>query len=1073
MARKPVAANLLMAFLIIGGVVFAFRIKQEVFPEFTVDRVSISVPYPGASPAEVEQGIVLSIEDVVRGLDGVKEVISNANEGAASISVELLTGADSAKALQDVKNAVDRIRSFPEEAERPVVNLTEARRQVLTVIVHGLHDERVLRALAERTREDLLRSSGITLVELADARRLEIAIEVPQERLRSYNLTLDGIARIVRSTALELPAGAVRTEGGEILLRTQERRDFALDFGNIPVATTAGGALVFLGDIATIRDTFEETDQEAFYNGERALGVDVYRVGDETPQSVSAAVLDYVASVTPDLPEGVNFAVWNDQSEIYRDRMQLLLKNAVYGLLLVLVTLGLFLDPKLAFWVTAGIPTSIIGAFLLLPLLGASLNMISLFAFIVTLGIVVDDAIVVGENIYEKRERGMPFLQASIEGARDIAGPVVFAVLTNILSFLPLFFVPGAAGNFFRQIPSVVVMVLAVSLIESLFVLPAHLSHRTSDSLFWRLLSLPNAAFDRGLKWFIRTVYTPTLVFLLKWRYATIAFCIGCLVIAIGFVRGGYVGVSFLPRIEADVVTASATLPFGVPVERTRQVQERLLESLDRVTIQHGGSGILRGIYTQIGSAAGPGAPHATGKSGAGGSHLLNVRVALVPADERDIGGVDFSNSWREATGPIAGLELLAFQAQVAVGEGSPIDIELSHGSIATLEEAAAELAEGLRTYAGVTDVDDGFARGKPQISFQLKQEARSLGITVADLASQVRSSFYGAEALRQQRGRNEVKVMVRLPQKERETLNTVENLILRTPRGGEVPLLEAAVAERGFSYTEIRRKDARRTINVTADVNDDVTNSNQVLQVVEANDLPALLRRYPGLSYSLTGESESQRDTLDALGVGFVLALFGIFALLAVGFNSYVQPLIIMVSIPFGIVGVIAAHYVLGFDLSMISFFGLVALAGIVINDSLVLVVTANRIREERGATPYEAVLGAGARRFRPILLTTMTTVLGLTPMILETSMQARFLIPMALSIAGGEIFSTVILLVLVPSLYLVVEDIHGLASSGWSRLREAADPVQEPIFPAEEKRVSDRQAEIPPRFEEPATRP
>lgn len=1057
MARNPVAANLLMVLLLVGGFAFSLNIKQEVFPEFTTERVSIAVPYPGASPEEIEKGILLSIENAVRGLDGVKEVVSLANEGSGSVTIELLTSADPPKSLQDIKNAIDRIVSFPELAERPVINLVETRSQVLSVVIYGDLEEGVLRALGERTREDLLRRPDITLAELGAARSLEIAVEIPQAKLRTYNLTLDQVARIVRATALELPAGAVRTDGGEILLRTQERRDYAIEYGDIPITMTPEGSLVRLGDIADIRDTFEDVDQEALYNGKPSLRVEVFRVGSETPQSVSDSVRAYLAEIEPDLPPGVEMAIWSDQSEVYRDRIQLLLKNAGLGLLLVLVSLGLFLEPKLAFWVTLGIPISFLGAFIIIPVTGASLNMISLFAFIVTLGIVVDDAIVVGESIYEKRERGMSFLRAAVEGARDISGPVMFAVLTNIVAFLPLFFVPGSSGKFFRQIPAVVVTVFTISLIESLFILPAHLGHRTKDSLFWRIAGWPNKTFDRGLRFVIQRVYAPSLTILLRWRYATIAFCICCLLLAVGLVGSGRLQFSFLPRIDTDIVTVSARLPFGVPVESTRQVQKRLLASLNEALEQHGGEQILRGVYTQIGAELPRRGGRPDNAVSSGGSHVLNLQAFLVPTGEREVGGIQFANSWREATGTVPGLDSISFQAQVGVGGGSPIDVELSHTSVETLERAATELASVLEDYGGVSDINDGFSSGKPQLSFRLTTEARSLGMTVSDLASQVRSSFFGAEALRQQRGQNEVRVMVRLPQEERESLATVENLILRTPTGGEIPLLEAASTERSSSYTQIRRKDGRRSINVTADVDPDITNGNAVLDELAAGPLPALTEQFAGLSYSLAGERQTQQESLSALGVGFVLALFAIFALLAISFSSYIQPLIIMFIIPFGSVGAIVGHYVLGYSLSMISFFGLVALSGIVINDSLVLVVTTNRLRAA-GMTVTEAVHAAGVRRFRPILLTTLTTALGLTPMLLETSVQARFLIPMAISIAGGELFSTIVLLGLVPAVYLAVEDIVG----GLRRfIRWADNDSAEPALADHE--VSEAEAQPP----------
>ena len=499
MARNHVAANLLMLIIVCGGLIASSQVKQEVFPEFTMDIITATVPYPGASPAEVEQGIVLSIEDRVRGIDGVKKVTATAREGSGTVVVELLSGANSGKALQDVKNAVDSILSFPEEAEKPVVSLVEVRNQVLSLMVYGDQDEQTLRDLAEQIRDELLQRPDITLVELGAVPRLEIAVEVPQRNLRAHNLTLGRIAREIREAAVELPAGGLKAAGGEILLRTQERRDYASQYTDIPVASAPDGSRITVGDIAEITDGFEDSDFEAFYNNQPAIQIDVYRVAKETPQSVSAGVRAYVDEVRPRLPAGVGLTIWNDFSEVYRDRMGLLLKNAFLGLALVLLLLGLFLDPKLAFWVTLGIPISIMGAFLFMPLGGASINMISLFAFIITLGIVVDDAVVVGENIYERRQRGLPFMRAAVEGAREIAGPVVFAVLTNIVAFLPLMFVPGPTGKFFLNIPAVTIAVFAVSLIESLFVLPAHLSRQPKPSRVWQILGRPQLLFDRLL----------------------------------------------------------------------------------------------------------------------------------------------------------------------------------------------------------------------------------------------------------------------------------------------------------------------------------------------------------------------------------------------------------------------------------------------------------------------------------------------------------------------------------------------------------------------------------------------
>ncbi|MXX10527.1 MAG: efflux RND transporter permease subunit, partial [Nitrospira sp. SB0667_bin_9] len=814
MTHHTVAANLVMLIFILGGLLISTNVKQEVFPEFKVDMIRVSVAYPGASPEEVEQGIILSVEDVVRGLDGVKEVTSTASEGRAKVEIELIDGVNADNVLQDVVNEIDSIQSFPELAEKPMISLAEVRNQVLMVLVHGNQEEQTLREVAERVRDDLLQRPGITLVELGAIRPREIAVEVPQRHLRAYGLTLNRIGKEIGEAAIELPGGGVKTASGEVLLRTQERRDFGREFAEIPIASTPDGAIITVGDIATITDGFEDVDEEAFYNGQRTVQVKVFRVGQETPQSISENVYAYLEELRPELPEGIGLAVWNDRSEIYRDRMYLLLKNAFLGLILVLLLLGLFLDIKLAFWVTVGLPVSIIGSFLFIPLTGASINMISLFAFIITLGIIVDDAVVAGEIIYQKREQGLPLLNAAIVGAREIAGPITFAVLTNIAAFLPMFFVPGDLGNFLRQVPSVVVAVFVVSLIESLFVLPAHLGHTRELSGFWKTLDRPRRWFSQAMQTFIRERYQPFLRTAIDNRYVTVALGVALLILAAGMIGGGHIAFTFLPAIDSEIITAQANLPYGAPMEQSRRVLDYLLESARAALAQRGGETALIGVYGHIGSALmgrGPQAP-----TSARGSHMVGVQVFLVPADRRDFSGADFANTWRSSIGAIPGLESLTFQAEIGPTGDAAIDIQLSHRSRATLETAAQELAEMLSQYAGVTDIDDGVSLGKPQLSFRIKPEAYSLGLNATDLARQVRGAFYGVEALRQQRGRDEVKVMVRLPESERRSSFTIEQLVLLTGQGGEIALAEAAEIESGRAYTEIKRREARRITAVT-----------------------------------------------------------------------------------------------------------------------------------------------------------------------------------------------------------------------------------------------------------------
>lgn len=1036
MTRNSVAANLLMIVLIVGGLLVGFGTKQEVFPEFDLDMVSISVPYPGASPSEVETGIILAIEEAVRGLDGVKKVTSTANEGSGSVSVELLRGTDPNKALQDIKNAVDRITSFPEDAERVTVSLGTLRREVLSVVVYGNLTERVLRQFAEQVRDELLQDPGITLAELSGVRPLEISIEVPEVTLRKYNLTLDQIAGEVRRTAIELPGGGVKTKKGEILLRTAERRDLGGEFADIPIVSRPDGTRVELGDLANIIDGFAETDEAAYFNGKPAVMARVYRVGQQTPIGVATAARNYVAGLQKRLPPGVGVTTLNDQSDVLKDRVHLLLTNAMWGLGLVMLILGVFLDMRLAFWVTMGIPISFLGSFLVLPAMDVSINMISLFAFIMSLGIVVDDAVVVGENVYELRRDEPTYLRAAIRGAQLVAVPVVFSVLTNIAAFAPMARVSGILGKIFRVIPAVIVSVFVISLLESLVILPAHLGHQRPDSerkgIFNAVIGWTNRRLDifsRTLLWGIEHLYTPFLKASIKARCLTVAIGVAVLVIMIGAYVGGRIPFSFFPKVESDQVVADAVLPFGSPVEDTQRLQERLVKAAREVLDELGGQKYSLGIFTQIGaiSAArrGPGSPGGTVSKG----HLANVQVFLVPSKDRKFGAERFAGMWRKKVGEVVGLESLTFRSDLGGPRGgNPIEVELSHKDLGVLERAAGELADTIRTYSGVKDVDDGFERGKVQFDFKLRPEARSLGVTATDLGRQVRGAFYGAEAFRQQRGRDEVKIMVRLPEDERRSEYNLEEMMIRAPGGGEIPLAEAAVIDRGRAYTEIKRVDGRRVVSVTGDLVPGVANAKNIMAELTRSALPDLMAGYPGLGFSQEGESRERAESLQSLGQGFVLALIVIFAMLAIPFKSYIQPLIIMVSIPFGIVGAVAGHLIMGYEVSIMSMMGIVALSGVVVNDSLVLIDAANR-RHRDGDTPFEAITWAGARRFRPIMLTSLTTFFGLAPMIFETSLQARFLIPMAISLGFGILFSTLIALVLVPSLYLMVEDAKKLA--------------------------------------------
>ncbi len=1013
MAGHSVTANLLMCVFVVGGLIFASRVKQEVFPAFEMDMVNISVSYPGASPEEVEQSIVLPVEEAVEGLDGVKEVTSTANEGSGQVRVELIEGENLQQLAADIKNEVDRITTFPEEAEEPTVSIVSHRRDVVTLAIHGDMDEWTLRSVAETVRDTLLSNNEITQVELSGARDYEVTITVPRETLRRYGLTLGDVADAVNNSALDMAGGGVETASGEILVRLKQRRDYAREFADIPVISEVDGVRVLLADIATITDGFEDTDLYAYYNGDRAVLIDIYRIGDQTPISVADAVKDEVATLKETLPKGVSIDVLDDRSEIYSQRAELLLKNLFMGLILVLLVLGLFLEARLAFWVMLGIPISFLGAFLFFPMFDATINMISMFAFIITLGIVVDDAIVVGENIYSHHQRGKPFFKAAVDGTREVAMPVTFSVLTNIAAFTPLFFVPGVMGKIFQVIPVVVVSVFAVSLIESLFILPAHLSHQKDihpHGIGGKLHHLQQR-FSRAFGRFVADRYHPWLTKVLRWRYVVCAIGLAAMTLIFAWVDSGRMRMILMPRVEQDYAYAEVRMPYGSPVEQTERIRKQVLKAAEEVVAENGGDQLARGIYSVVGR---------------GGSHVVTFRVFLTDANTRPISTLEFTQKWREKVGTLYGVDTSTFASdRGGPGSGQAVTVELSHRHIPTLEAAAADLADTLMEYPETTDSDDGFQPGKEQFNLRLKPEGQSLGLTARNVARQVRGSFYGAEALRQLRGRHEIKVMVRLPEEERSSEADVDSLILLTPQGGEVPLADVVTIERDRAFTSISRRDGRRVLSVTADTADPA-DAPLITADLTASVLPDLVSRYPGLSYSFEGRQADMNDSVQAMIIGLLMAMLAVYALLAIPFNSYLQPAIVMLAIPFGIVGAVIGHIIMGYNLSLMSLLGIVALSGVVVNDSLVLIDFTNRLRRE-GRNAAEAVTGAAVARFRAIVLTTLTTFGGLFPMILETSRQARFMIPMAISLGFGILFATLITLVLVPCFYVILEDLRG----------------------------------------------
>ena len=1031
MVHNHVAANLLMMILIVGGLVMAFSINQEVFPEIELDMVQVSVAYPGAGPEEVEDGIILKIEENLSSLTGIKEIKSVASEGVGRVTAEILEGENIDLILQDVKAEIDRITTFPEDAEKSVVTKIENRREVVSIVVYGNASERGLREQAELIRDELLALPEITQVDLRGVRPYEISIDVKENTLQRYNLTLGQIAARIKQASVDLPGGTVKSAGGEVLIRTKGKRYKGPEYANVTVLEQSDGTELKLGDIADVRDEFRETDEYSRLNGLPAAMVAVYRVGDQKPLEISGVVRDYIEMKNDSLPDSIDLAMWNDFSDIYRSRLNLLLRNALLGLILIFIILGLFLQIRLAMWVMLGIPISFLGALLIMPSLDVSINMLSLFAFILALGIVVDDAIIVGENVFTHRRMNKPYMNASVDGTIEVGRPVIFSVLTTVAAFLPLVFVSGTMGKFIKVIPFVVIPILLVSLVESLLILPAHLSFgKDTRPTFGpaAFITRVREKFGSWLEDFIAGPYRRFLSVCIKHRYTTLAAAIAILLITAGFVGGGIVKFHFMPEVDADIITATLKMPIGTPVARTADAHDLIVKKAQEVVNSYdkgrpAGKSIIRHIYSTLGTTI---KSRAMGDSATSASHLSNVALLLTKAEKRGVPSADIAQKWREAVGIIPGADSVTFESSL-VHFGDDINIQLAHDNYNVLASAVTKIKSALASYPGVGDIDDNYTRGKRELKLKLMPEARTLGITEEDLGRQIRAAFSGAEALRLQRGRNEIKVMVRYPEEDRKSLGDLESMRIRTRDGSEVPFSQAARIEEGRGFSEINRTDRKRVINVTASVDSKLANAKDILSDLENTMLGRLTFDYPGLVYDLEGEEKERKDSLGSLLKGFLMAQFIIYCLLAVPFRSYMQPFIIMAAIPFGFVGAIFGHLIMGFNLSILSMFGLVALTGVVVNDSLLLVNFANEKRRS-GVKLHQAVMEASQRRFRPIILTSLTTSLGLTPIIFEKSMQAQFLIPMAVSLGFGILFATFITLLLIPSIYLILEDVLSL---------------------------------------------
>ena len=1036
-AKNRIAANFLMWALIAFGLVAWFRQRKEIFPEVSAEVVSVTVPYPNAAPEEVEKGVVIPVEEAIATVDGIKRITSNAAENGGIIYAEVRSGYDVQDVLGRIKSRVDAIRNFAEQAEKPVIEEIPIRLQTLSVAISADTDEKNLRALAEQVRDGLQSLPGVTQVDLAGVKKHEISIEVSEDTLRQHGLTFDLVASAVRASSLDLPGGSVKTTAGEILIRTQARKYTAPEFEEIVVLTRPDGTRLLLKDIAKVVDDFEDMDLFTRFDGHSAVVVNVFRTGDEDTLEVAASVKNWLKDAPERLPHGVKLEVWNDLSLLLKGRLDLMIQDAWQGFILVYIMLSLFLRPALAFHVAMGIPIAFAGGLIFLPLVGVTVNMISLFAFIVVLGIVTDDAIVVGENIHARMERGEPAKLAAPRGTYEVMVVAIFGVFTVVVAFMPMLGVSGVGGKIWRNIPWVVIPTLLVSLIETNFILPAHLSHLKPEkaldemNVVVRFIVRIQRAMSRNVERLIQRIYRPFLTFALRWRYATVAAFLAALMIILGLVIGNWVPFRFFPRVEAEVISSKITMPPGVPVQTTQDAIARIETAARKLNEEFkslDGDPIIRHMLATVGSQ-----PFKVGFNPVGAANAGNigeVTIELVPASTRDVTADTIIARWRELTGPIPGSVENTYLANTS-NSGNPIGILLRGKDIGRLQKATAFVKEGVLEVEGTADVADSNREGKRELKLNTLPAGESLGLRQLDVARQVRQAFYGEEVQRLQRGRDEVKVMVRYPKEERHSLMSMTDMKIRTLAGAEVPFSEVAAPAEGRGFSFILRRDRERAVIVSADIDKAVpgANANAIVATLTGSGgvLTELKTEFPDIQWSFEGEQKDQRENLAEIMQGGVLALFGIYVLLAIPLRSYIQPAIVMSVIPFGMVGAVIGHMALGVELSIMSMIGIVALSGVVVNESLVLVEYVNRHRRA-GKSVLGAAREAGVARFQAIMLTSIVSFIGVLPIVTETSIQAKFLIPCAISLAFGCLSNLLNTLVLVPCVYAILEDINSL---------------------------------------------
>jgi len=1011
-ATNHVAANLLMFFILGLGIWAAIAVKKESMPEFRFDMVIVTVPYLGGAPEEVDEGVIVKIEEAIETIQGIKEVSSTAGDGFGRVMIELQEGMDLGDVTDEVKLAIDGISTFPAETERPIISKQIMRRGTLDLQVHGDLDERAMKDLTDRIREEITSLPQVSFAQVNGSRPFEISVEVSEDTLRQYGLTLSQVAQAIRNWSLDLPGGSIRSQAGDIRLRTKGQAYTGEEFESIVLMTRPDGTRITLGDIARVRDGFAEVESYSFFDGQRSFGISVLSSAEENELEIAEVLQSYVRERQQTLPEGVELTAWMDSTYYLTGHLNMMLSNMAMGAVLVFLILGLFLHVKIASWVIIGLPVAFLGAFMMLPVVGVTINMMSLFAFILVLGIVVDDAIIIAESAYTYTEENGYSLPNIVLGAQRVAVPATFGVLTTIMAFVPSLFVTGPTAAFMQAIAWVVIFCLLFSLVESKLILPSHLSIMKSSH--GSKVGIADWV-DRSLRSFIENVYSPFLAKMVEYRYATLGFFIGLLILTVGFVLGGLARFVFFPEVEQPFVMATIELQEGSPESLITEIVEQMDADLRELNEEFKAESGL-----DIDVAEHMFAYIRDGKSG-------SLQVELSKHEDRPANAKEVERRWREKVGAIAGTRELRFSSGMHMGGGPPIALALKGSDYRLVEQAGNELVDYLKTFEGLYEVESTANAGPEELKLSIKPEAEALGVTLADLARQVREAFYGAEAQRIQRGDEEVKVMVRYPREDRSSIGNLERMWIRLPGGQELPFSSVANYEISRGYNSIERLDGQRTVTVTSNADLSVAEPMQIVNQVSRDFLPEMLTRYPGVDYALAGSSMEERSSLFQTGWAFLAALFGIYALMAIPLKSYLQPLVIMSVIPFGIIGAVVGHMVFDLAVSSLSLIGIMALAGVVVNDSLIMVDFVNR-EVAAGATPAEAAVESGKKRFRAILLTSLTTFFGLLPIATETAEQAQMVRPMAVSLAFGILFSTVITLVLVPCLYNILSDVRGL---------------------------------------------